>query len=33
MHLAMLHQTRVEDRILLLFADLAERFGRMPPAG
>lgn len=33
MHLAMLHQTRVEDRILSLFADLAERFGRMTPEG
>ena len=29
MHLAMLHLPRVEDRITALFADLAERFGRM----
>ena len=29
MHLAMLHLPRVEDRIIALFADLAERFGRM----
>ena len=29
MHLAMLHLPRVEDRITALFADLAERFGRV----
>lgn len=29
MHLAMLHLPRIEDRITALFADLAERFGRM----
>ncbi|MHB1572275.1 MAG: helix-turn-helix domain-containing protein, partial [Solirubrobacteraceae bacterium] len=28
-HLAMLHLPRVEDRIIALFSDLAERFGRM----
>ena len=33
MHLAMLHQTRVEDRILSLFVDLGERFGRMTADG
>jgi CRP-like cAMP-binding protein len=33
MHLAMLHQPRVEDRITTLFADLAERFGRMSGGG
>lgn len=32
-HLAMLHAPRVEDRILLLFEDLAERCGRMTPDG
>ena len=33
MHLAMLHLPRVEDRIVALFADLAERFGRMTGEG
>ncbi len=33
MHLAMLHLPRVEDRLIALFADLAERFGRMPTDG
>ncbi|HEX7298529.1 MAG TPA: Crp/Fnr family transcriptional regulator [Solirubrobacteraceae bacterium] len=33
MHLAMLHLPRIEDRIVALFGDLAERFGRMTPAG
>jgi CRP/FNR family transcriptional regulator, cyclic AMP receptor protein len=33
MHLAMLHLARTEDRIKLLFADLAERFGRMTADG
>ena len=33
MHLAMLHQSRAEDRILALFTDLAERFGRVTPEG
>lgn len=33
MHLAMLHLPRVEDRITALFADLAERFGRMSGHG
>jgi CRP/FNR family transcriptional regulator, cyclic AMP receptor protein len=33
MHLAMLHLPRTEDRIKLLFADLAERFGRMTAEG
>ena len=33
MHLAMLHQPRAEDRLLSLFVDLAERFGRMTPDG
>ena len=32
-HLAMLHASRVEDRIMLLFADLGERCGRMTTAG
>jgi CRP-like cAMP-binding protein len=32
-HLAILHLPRVEDRIVALFADLAERFGRMTPEG
>jgi CRP/FNR family transcriptional regulator, cyclic AMP receptor protein len=32
-HLAILHLPRVEDRIVALFADLAERFGRMTPNG
>lgn len=29
MHLAMLHLPRVEDRVVALFSDLAERFGRV----
>jgi CRP/FNR family transcriptional regulator, cyclic AMP receptor protein len=33
MHLAMLHMSRAEDRILALFADLGERFGRVTPDG
>jgi CRP-like cAMP-binding protein len=33
MHLAMLHLPRVEDRIIALFSDLAERFGQMTPKG
>ncbi len=33
MHLAMVHLPRVEDRIIALFADLGERFGRMTPDG
>lgn len=33
MHLAMLHLPRVEDRIIALFSDLAERFGQMTPEG
>ena len=33
MHLAMLHLPRVEDRIIALFADLAERFGHMTAEG
>lgn len=33
MHLTMLHLPRAEDRILTLFADLAERFGRMTSDG
>jgi CRP/FNR family transcriptional regulator, cyclic AMP receptor protein len=33
MHLAMLHLPRVEDRIVALFSDLAERFGHMTPDG
>jgi CRP/FNR family transcriptional regulator, cyclic AMP receptor protein len=33
MHLAMLHLPRVEDRIVALFSDLAERFGQMTPEG
>jgi CRP/FNR family transcriptional regulator, cyclic AMP receptor protein len=32
-HLAILHLPRVEDRIVALFADLAERFGCMTPDG
>jgi CRP/FNR family cyclic AMP-dependent transcriptional regulator len=32
-HPATLHLPRVEDRIVALFADLAERFGRMTPDG
>ena len=33
MHAAMLHFPRVDDRVLALFADLAERFGRVNTAG
>jgi CRP-like cAMP-binding protein len=33
MHLAMLHLPRVQDRIVALFSDLAERFGQMTPEG
>ncbi len=33
MHVAMLHQPRVEDRVIALFADLAERFGRVTADG
>ena len=33
MHLAMVHLPRVEDRLIALFADLGERFGRMTPDG
>jgi CRP-like cAMP-binding protein len=33
MHLAMLHLARTEDRIKLLFADLAESFGRVTTDG
>jgi CRP/FNR family transcriptional regulator, cyclic AMP receptor protein len=33
MHLAMLHLPRIEDRIVALFSDLAERFGQMTPEG
>ena len=33
MHLAMLHIARAEDRVLALFSDLAERFGRVTPDG
>ena len=33
MHLAMLHLPRIEDRIIALFSDLAERFGQMSPEG
>lgn len=33
MHVAMLHQPRVEDRVIVLFADLAERFGRVTADG
>ncbi len=32
-HLAMLHLRRAEDRILALFAELGERFGRVTPDG
>jgi CRP/FNR family transcriptional regulator, cyclic AMP receptor protein len=32
-HLAILHLPRVEDRIVALFADLAERFGRVTADG
>ena len=33
MHLAMLHLPRAEDRILALFVDVGERFGRVTPDG
>lgn len=33
MHIAMLHQPRVEDRLIAFFADLAERFGHVSPDG
>ncbi len=33
MHLAMLHLPRVEERLVALFADLAERFGQMTAEG
>lgn len=33
MHVAMLHLPRVEDRVVALFADLAERFGRVTEDG
>jgi len=33
MHLAMLHMPRAEDRVIALFADLAERFGRVSADG
>jgi CRP/FNR family transcriptional regulator, cyclic AMP receptor protein len=33
MHLAMLHLPRAEDRILALFVDLGDRFGRVTPDG
>ena len=33
MHMAMLHLTRVEDRVQALFVDLAERFGRVTADG
>ena len=33
MRLARLHLSRAEDRILALFSDLAERFGRVTPGG
>jgi CRP-like cAMP-binding protein len=32
-HLALLHLTRAEDRVLALFTDLADRFGRVTPDG
>lgn len=32
-HLAVLHLSRAEDRILALFADLGDRFGRVSPDG
>jgi CRP/FNR family cyclic AMP-dependent transcriptional regulator len=32
-HLAMLHLPRAEDRILALFTDLGDRFGRVTPDG
>jgi len=33
MHLAMLHLPRIHDRLIALFADLAERFGQMTADG
>ena len=33
MHLAMLHLPRIEDRLIALFSDLAERFGHMATDG
>ncbi len=33
MHLAMLHLTPIEDRVIALFADLGERFGRVSADG
>lgn len=33
MHLAMLHLPRIEDRVIALFSDLAERFGRVAEDG
>lgn len=33
MHLAMLHLPRAEDRVVAVFADLAERFGRVTTEG
>jgi CRP/FNR family transcriptional regulator, cyclic AMP receptor protein len=33
MHLAMLHEPRAEDRVIGLFADLAERFGHVSADG
>lgn len=33
MHVAMLHLPRIEDRLIALFADLAERFGRVTSNG
>jgi CRP-like cAMP-binding protein len=33
MHLAMMHLPRVEDRVMALFSDLAERYGRVTPQG
>lgn len=33
MHLAMLHLSRIEDRVVALFSDLAERFGHMTSEG
>jgi CRP-like cAMP-binding protein len=33
MHVAMLHIPRAEDRVVALFSDLAERFGRVTGAG
>jgi CRP/FNR family transcriptional regulator, cyclic AMP receptor protein len=33
MHLAMLHLPRIEDRVIALFADVGERFGRVTAEG